>query len=312
LAVLRLVASAVILAILVPRIHLGSLLPPHQPHTFLWLGAALAVTFVGIVLSALRWQRVLAALDLNAGLPTLVKHYLASLFVGNVLISTVGGDVLRVTRLSSSNHDVPGTFASVVVERLTGWLVLPAITLGALAVNPGLRHLPRASGLAVTVALTTLVLLAAVLAAASSRRLGGRLASAEGWRRFTGAIHTGLARFREHPALALEVLTAGFAYQLAVMMTAYFASEALGLHIGWTAILAFMPAVAILQVLPISIGGFGVREGALVVFLHPLGVTATHAVALGLLFYAINLVVSLLGAPAFAVGGRPARARVLA
>ena len=312
MAVVRLVASGVILAILVPRVHLRSLLPPHQPHTFLWVGAALAITFVGIVLSALRWQRVLAALDLHAGLPTLVKHYLASLFVGNVLISTVGGDVLRVTRLSSANHDVPGTFASVVVERLTGWLVLPAITLGALAVNPGLRHLPRASGLAVTVAVTTLVLLAGVLAAASSRRLGGRLASTEGWRRFTGAVHTGLARFREHPALALEVLTAGFAYQLAVMLTAYFASEALGLHVGWTAILAFMPAVAILQVLPISIGGFGVREGALVVFLHPLGVSATHAVALGLLFYAINLVVSLLGAPAFAVGGRPAGARVLA
>jgi uncharacterized protein (TIRG00374 family) len=307
MAVIRLVASAAILTILVPRIRLSSLLPPHQPHTFLWMGAALAVTFVGIVLSALRWQRVLAALDLPAGLPTLVKHYLASLFVGNVLISTVGGDVLRVSRLSAANHDVPGTFASVVVERLTGWLVLPAITLGALAVNPGLRHLPRASGLAVTVAITTLVLLAAVLAAASSRRVGGRLASTDGWRRFTGAVHIGLARFRERPTLALEVLTAGFAYQLAVMMTAYFASEALGLHVGWTAILAFMPAVAILQVLPISIGGFGVREGALVVFLHPLGVTASHAVALGLLFYAINLVVSLLGAPAFAVGGRPAR-----
>ncbi|HZQ87599.1 MAG TPA: lysylphosphatidylglycerol synthase transmembrane domain-containing protein [Acidimicrobiales bacterium] len=312
MAAARVVASVVILAILVPRVHLSSLLPPGHPHTFLWVAAALGVTFVGIVLSALRWQRVLAALDLDARLPTLVKHYLASLFVGNVLISTVGGDVLRVSRLSSTNHDVPGTFASVVVERLTGWLVLPAITLGALAINPGLRHLHRATGLAVTVALTTLVLLAAVLAAASSKRIGGRFASTEGWRRFTGAIHLGLTRFRDRPTLALEVLTAGFAYQLAVMVTAYFASEALGLHVGWTAILAFFPAVAILQVLPISIGGFGVREGALVIFLHPLGVSATHAVTLGLLFYAINLVVSLLGAPAFAVGGRRARTRVLA
>jgi uncharacterized protein (TIRG00374 family) len=308
----RLLASVVILAILVPRVHLASLLPARHPHTFLWVAAALGVTFVGIVLSALRWQRVLAALDLPARLPTLVSHYLASLFVGNVLISTVGGDVLRVSRLSATNQDLPGTFASVVVERLTGWLVLPAITLSALAINPGLRHLHRASGLAVTVAVVTLVLLAALLTAASSRSLGGRLASNEGWKRYTGAIHTGLTRFRQRPALALEVLTAGFAYQLAVMVTAYFASEALGLHVGWTAILAFMPAVAILQVLPISIGGLGVREGALVIFLHPLGVSATHAVTLGLLFYAINLVVSLLGAPAFAVGGRQARARVLA
>ena len=71
-----------------------------------------------------------------------------------------------------------------------------------------------------------------------------------------------------------------------------------------TAILAFMPAVAIAQVLPISLGGLGVREGAFVLFLHPLGVQRGEAIALGLLFYGMNLAVSLLGAPSFAVGGR--------
>jgi len=77
-----------------------------------------------------------------------------------------------------------------------------------------------------------------------------------------------------------------------------------------------MPAVAIAQVLPISLGGLGVREGAFVLFLGPLGVEASQAVALGLLVYGLNLAVSLLGAPAFAVGGgggaRPEPARALA
>jgi hypothetical protein len=77
-----------------------------------------------------------------------------------------------------------------------------------------------------------------------------------------------------------------------------------------------MPAVAIAQVLPISLGGLGVREGAFVLFLGPLGVATSQAVALGLLVYGLNLAVSLLGAPAFAVGGggggRPEPARALA
>jgi hypothetical protein len=59
-------------------------------------------------------------------------------------------------------------------------------------------------------------------------------------------------------------------------------------------------AVAMAQVLPISIGGLGLREGALVLFLHPLGVSYDHAIAFGLLIYGMNLLVSLLGAPAFA------------
>ena len=54
----------------------------------------------------------------------------------------------------------------------------------------------------------------------------------------------------------------------------------------------------------IGISGLGVREGAFVLFLGPLGVQAQEAIALGLLLYLLNLGVSLLGAPAFAFGGR--------
>jgi hypothetical protein len=60
------------------------------------------------------------------------------------------------------------------------------------------------------------------------------------------------------------------------------------------------------QVLPITVGGLGVREGAFVLFLHPMGVSTNQAIALGVLVYAVNLTVSLLGAPAFAVGTRRA------
>ena len=80
------------------------------------------------------------------------------------------------------------------------------------------------------------------------------------------------------------------------------AAEAVGIDVSPTAWLAFAPAVLIAQVLPLSIGGLGLREGALVLFLGPLGVSQADAILLGLLLYAINLAVSLLGAPAFAYG----------
>ena len=58
------------------------------------------------------------------------------------------------------------------------------------------------------------------------------------------------------------------------------------------------------QVLPISLSGLGIREGLLVLLLHPLDVPTGKAIAVGLLWYGMTLVVSLLGAPAFAVGQR--------
>jgi hypothetical protein len=62
--------------------------------------------------------------------------------------------------------------------------------------------------------------------------------------------------------------------------------------------------VASAQVLPISLSGLGIREGLLVLLLRPLDVPTGKAIGIGLLWYGMTLIVSLLGAPAFAVGHR--------
>jgi uncharacterized membrane protein YbhN (UPF0104 family) len=292
------------LAYLLTRLDISSLLPRHQASTLTWVIAGLLVTGVSVVLSTLRWQRVLAALEIPARLPTLLGHYLAGLFVGNFLPSTIGGDVLRVTRLSVENGEPPPTFASVVLERLSGWIVLPVMTLVAMALQPALLHKGSATRVAVALAAGTLVLLAGIVLVAAHPRLLGRHADNPGWLRFVGAVHLGVDRFRHHPGAAAGVLAAGFVYQFTVVLAAWTAAEALGIDIGLTVLLAFFPVVAIAQVLPVTFSGLGVREGALVLFLHPFDVTQAQAIALGLLFYAMNLAVSLLGAPAFAVGAR--------
>src|SRR3954452_7896838 len=301
----RIGASAVVLVVVLRRLHPSDLEIDWNTTTVGWLVAAVLVTFAGVVLSAVRWQRVLAALGIEDHVGTLVRHHLAGLFVSSFLPSTVGGDVLRVSRLAASNGQAPRTFASVVLERLTGWIVLPVITLVALAVNPGLFRDDRNARYALLIAVGTLVLLGVLLLAAGHPSIGGRLTSNDGWRRFSGAVHYGLDRIRRHPSDAISVLATGFAYQLAVVLAAFFAAEALGLQPGPTALLAFVPAIAIVQVLPITVGGLGVREGAFALFLVPLGVPEEKALALGLVVYAINLVVSLLGAPAFAMHRHP-------
>jgi uncharacterized protein (TIRG00374 family) len=305
---LRIALSVLMLAILVwriPPIDLEEVMPELTARTAMWLLVAVGLTLAAVVLSAVRWQRVLDVLGLEAGLRRLLSHNLAGQFVSNVLPSTIGGDVLRVSRLSKDTGETPKTFASVVLERLTGWLVLPVISVGGFLVNPPLQHLGRATQVAVGLAFITLLALCIVLAAVADHRIGGRFATRDGWRRFAGAVHLGLSRLRREPVAAANVLLVGFAYQLALVLAAVAAAQALGVRpAGLTALLAFFPAVAIAQVLPIGISGLGVREGAFVLFLGPLGVEAQEAIALGLLLYLLNLGVSLLGAPAFALGGR--------
>ena len=308
---LRVVVSVGMIAVLLwraPDVDPGRLVPEPTTARLVWLGVAAVLTLAGMVLATLRWQQVLAALGRPTGIRRLFSHTMAGQFVSNVLPTTIGGDILRVSRLSRDTGESPDTFASVVLERVTGWLVLPVITLLGLALNPGLRHLGTATQVALGLALVTLALLAGTLVAVSSRRFGSRYAVRDGWRRFAGAIHLGLTRMRAHPRSALAVIGAGFAYQFVLVLSAVAAAQALGLRpAGLTALLAFFPAVLIVQVLPIGISGLGIREGAFVLFLGPLGVATEEAIALGLLLYLLNLAVSLLGAPAFAVGGRSPR-----
>jgi len=306
--VLRIGLSALMLGVLIwriPPIEADEVVPELTLRTVGWVAVAMALTVVGLVLSALRWQRVLDVLGLHAGLRRLISHHLAGQFVSNVLPTTIGGDVLRVSRLSRETGESPKTFASVVLERLTGWLVLPIISVVGFLVNPPLQNLGRATQVAVGLAFVTLLALCILLYAVADQRIGGRFEARDGWRRFASAVHLGLDRLKRQPAAAANVLLVGFAYQLVLVLAAAAAAQALGVRpAGFTALLAFFPAVAIAQVLPIGISGLGVREGAFVLFLGPLGVAAQDAIALGLLLYLLNLGVGLLGAPAFAVGGR--------
>lgn len=303
---LRLVLSAVVLGILFRRVDFSwsSAVPEWTASNTAWLVAAGALTAGSVVLSAWRWQRTLVAMDVPSSFGRLVSHYYACQFVSNLLPTTIGGDVLRISRLSKEGPETHDAFASVTIERLTGWLVLPAISVAGFAIDGSLRGLDHATNVALLVDAVTLVGLVAILYAADHPRLGGRYADRQDWKRFLGAVHLGVGRLRRHPVEAVAVLVAGLAFQFALVLAAAAAAAALGIEqVGVTTLMAFFPAVLMLQVLPISISGLGVREGAFVLFLTPLGVPAEQAVALGLLVWVLNLLVSLLGLPPYLAGG---------
>jgi uncharacterized protein (TIRG00374 family) len=273
------------------------------PSALAWLAGAGLLLVFSYVLSTLRWMQVMRSLGLRSRFDTLLSHSLAGQFVSNALPTTIGGDVVRISRLSKNTGDSPGSFSSVVLDRLTGWIVLPLITLLGLLLNPSLRELGAQTRLVVAVALGTLVLLILVLYAADHRLLGGRFRNREGWQRFVAAIHLGLGSLRRRPMAVVSVVAVGFIYQFVLVLSAFMAARALGIAVGLTALMVFFPIVLIAQVMPISIAGLGVREFMFVFLLSAVGVPDQQALALGLLVWILTVATSLLGVPAYAIGG---------
>ena len=309
----RYAVSAALLAILIIKIDPDDFVPPNRslPGTLAFLFSGMLLMGLSFVVGAWRWQRVLAVYDQHIPMRVLLKHYFAGQFVGNALPSTVGGDVLRISRSSKDTGSTEVAFASVVLERLTGFVALPVLTLIGFMMRPDLFGVSR-SWIALVIAFGTLLVLAAILVLAASPRLAGRFVHRANWTRFIGIVHVGVDRLRRDKRDALGAIVAAFAYQMTVLAAVYCAVHTIGLTIPNGAVFAYIPAVAMVQVLPISVGGLGVREGMLALLLQPLGVPTGQAVALGLLWYAMMIVVSVAGAPAFAVGHRghePASAR---
>jgi uncharacterized protein (TIRG00374 family) len=301
---LRLAVTAAFLAILASRAHGVEDVVPSEHHVLtigLLVGAVVA-TLIGVVLSAWRWQSVLHVFGAGVPLRRLTRHYLASLFIGTVLPSTIGGDVLRVSR-ASDDVGSEVAFGSVVLERLTGFVALPLLVAVGFLLDPSLAD--RKHGwLALLVAGITLAVLVLILVAAGHPKVAGRYANSSSWTRFIGAVHEGVDRLRREPRKAVPVIFTAIVYQLFVITVFALVFRALDLDVPLIAVVALIPAVLMIQVLPISISGLGVREGAIAFFLASFGVSAQQALAAGLLWFGALVVVSMLGAPAFAVARR--------
>lgn len=301
---LRIAVSAALLTYLATKIHFEQAFPK-RPHfsNFVWFGLGVLSVFGGVWLSAWRWQRVLAVFDVHVRVARLLAISLAGLFVGNVLPSTIGGDVVRVSRCTRDGAAREHALASVVLERLTGFLVLPAFVVLGFAIWPGLAT-KGSAWVALMVAGIALTLLVVILILAASPRIAGRFQHHRNWMRFIGAVHLGVDRMRREPLEATMVLIAACAFQCTTIATVFFAVHTVGAEVPIAAVIASGAAVAMVQVLPISLSGLGVREGMFALLLHGLGVPTGKSVAIGLCWYAMTLVASIAGGPTFAFGHR--------
>lgn len=271
---------------------------PDDGQAVAWLVAALVCVISSVVLASFRWKQVCEALDLSVSTWRLVWHNFAGQFVSNFVPTTVGGDVVRVTRLGKDTNDRPTSFTTVIFERLSGWMVLPGSIFLGLLLDSNLRSLGAATRAAIFAGVATLVVLAVILIAAGNDYSGRLLERYEASLAWLHAVHEGLDVLRTKPREIGRILVSGALYQAVLVLAFWCAAHSIGIEqFGLRAALAFVPAVLIVQVLPLGIGGLGVREGALVLFLGALDVPNEKAVALGLTIYALTVITSLIGLP---------------
>lgn len=288
----KLLASACLLAFLAWKLDLrairGALLEI-SPGLVL---AILAATGIGALLAAYRWQRVIHHMGHHAALWPLLKDLLVGRAFNLLLPTQVGGDVARAMRSGERLRSRPDAWAAILYERLVGLLVLTLLPFAGLVFVP--VALP---GRVWRIAVVCLGIVGAALlfldrllpfAAQITRRLPRISASL---RAIANALRGDLATW---PA-RLEIAGWSVLSQIAALLPLALAALAWEIPGVTAAVFIGVPIVLILSMVPITLGGFGLRESLFVVILTPLGVDPERALALSLVWLLSLLASALAG-----------------
>lgn len=266
----------------------------------LWLLAGTALFFLSQLAGIARW-RLLAPAHPSITWPFLADSFFVAQFFNIFLPSTIGGDAMRGYDLIKATGEWKGSLASILMDRLTGFLGSAGMATAAWLLFPPAREDPVVR----TGFLVMWGLLAAAFAVLGSRRVLRTML-----RPFAkiglGTLSSHAKQFQEalraylrDPRRMIGALGWTAACQLAWILT--FGAVARGLHLGVPLLylILVVPIIMMAAQVPVSLNGWGVRESATVLLLGRIGVPAAEALSLSLVCAAIPLLSGLAGAALF-------------
>jgi uncharacterized membrane protein YbhN (UPF0104 family) len=295
--------SVALLALLLSRVEVGRLWSVARTASIPWLAAALVLYLVMVLVSAWRWGLLLEAQGVALRYGRLAVSFLVACFFNNFLPSNIGGDVVRVADTAPAAGSK--TLATTVVLLDRGIGLLGLVLIAAVGATTGSRLAdggPVAPALlwagfaiATIVAAPTLLRPQAVARLLQPLRVIHPAWVDERLARLTAA----LARFGETPG-ALVACFIGAVIVQAVLVAFYLAiAYSMRIPIGFGDLAVIVPITFIVQMIPLSMNGFGVREATFGFYFARLGLPLESALLVSFMGAALIMLVSLSGGAAY-------------
>lgn len=267
-----------------------------------YLPVAVAASFAVTWLMAYRWSAILKAGGHRVALRRLFAYYLIGAFFTNFVPGgSASGDVARLIYVDREIGDKAFVVSTLIYERLIGAFTLLLIGLIATLAS---RAFDQYAG---TVYFAEAVLGFGFVAAAvlMSDYVSSRLAR---WLRVLGkrfrveragaaAARTleAISALRRHRAMLARTVVISVAVRIVWGLGCFAVARALDLPLGLPIVFAFMSLVDLLRLMPLSVGGLGVREWLIIVLFSGLGISRERALTFSILAFAPVYLTALAG-----------------
>ncbi|MSP79719.1 MAG: flippase-like domain-containing protein [Rhodospirillales bacterium] len=256
------------------------------------LAAGFGVFLVQLLIGGVRWKVVTDAIGARLALGQAVRFFYIGAFFSQIL--SVGGDAVRIYKAYRAGLGLGPAVNGVFLERAGTILALLLIVA---ATQPVLRGRIEVD-LAATMLLAALLALGAGIAGIVVLLQLDRMPVAlDRWRVVRGlrAVAGDTRRVFLAPGPLMRLLACGVLTHLNLTFAVYLLAQGLAIEVSWFDCLALVPPVILIATVPITIGGWGLREGAMIVLLGLIGVPENDAGALSILTGLVGIAAALPG-----------------
>jgi uncharacterized protein (TIRG00374 family) len=264
-----------------------------------WLLAALAV-YTGMTLaSAWRWGLLLKAQHLDFRFRWLTASFLVATFFNNFLPSNIGGDVVRIADTASVARSRTLATTVVLLDRGIGLLALVLIAAVGSTLHPRLGEARTLGAGLLWAAFAAAATVASV--AVGFPHLFTKLAQPLRWlhaewvderlKRLTAT----LSRFQKTPGALAGCFFGAVVVQTAIVAFYAAIAHSMRIPIGFAELAVIVPITLLVQMVPVSMNGFGVREATFGFYFTRLGLPLESALLVSFLGAALILLFSLSG-----------------
>lgn len=266
-----------------------------------WAALALVLTLLIIMSDALLLSAVLRMFERSMSFRTAFLYSLVGWFFSNVAPSTVGGDVFRGVQLARVGIPAGAAIRVILSQRLLSFATLVLVMASGFpialkALGEGRDVFLLASVLSVSLGALVVLFLVAHVAA------GPELEHRPFFRRLR-TLSGDFGRLLVPSSRNAGAWAAALAQHLLRVAVLACLGRALGLDIGFAILFAFAPAALLVAMLPVSLGGWGVREISFVYLLGAVGYNREAALALSITFGLLRLAVGAIGGAAWSLLG---------
>jgi uncharacterized protein (TIRG00374 family) len=297
---LRILISVIVLIIVIANVGAERLWNTLTTIAPLWFLVALLIHLSGIVIRTVRWSLLIRSLGVRVPFGRLFYLYLAGTFFNTFLPTGIGGDVVKIIDLTPESGGARA-FSTVFADRLTGILGSSLIALIVALFDP--VDVPPA--LVAVIALVSGGILFASLLLTQQHLIDRVMRHVPGWSRLLGQekirrVYEALTSYSIGVIARSTLISLPFT--LTVIASQYALALGLGLQVPVQYFALFIPMTALVQMIPISFNGLGVREGAYQALFGTVGVAGEQAVAMSLMYYVLRVVTGLIGGVIYLIG----------